>query len=192
MAPGHEDAAMLLPNLGVDFSVKEIMRGMFRGAEFSDCRRYRPRLYRDWNKKKPGILFVMLNPSIADEHREDRTVRRCIGFAHQWGYGWLEVRNIFSLCSTDPRALYKMDDPIGPGNPLVYDTDDFDRIIVAWGNHGKIMDRGEGVLRMFKSMKLPVFHLGITRLGQPKHPLYVKGSTKPEPVDLLDFESVWR
>jgi hypothetical protein len=191
MEASQEDEAMLLPNLGIEFSIKEVMRGMSRGAKFSDCRKYRPRLYRDWDRGRLGVLFIMLNPSVADERREDRTVRRCIGLAHWWGYGWLEVRNLFSLCSTNPRVLYKEKDPVGPDNPLVYDDDRFDRIIVAWGNNGKLLNRGEDVLRMLKSMKKPVFHLGMTKVGQPVHPLYIKGDTKPSLVNLLDFEEVW-
>ena len=58
----------------------------------------------------------MLNPSRADEERNDATIRRCIGFAGDWDFGILEVVNLFALMSTDPAALLKAKDPVGPDN----------------------------------------------------------------------------
>jgi len=157
-------------------TINEAMAVMDRKALFSECKRYRFRLIRRWSDGK-SILFIMLNPSIADENREDPTVRRCIGFAHQWGYGSLEVRNIFSLVSTDPRQLYDSNDPIGPMD-ILYPGDDFDKVIVAWGNHGSYMGRGKEVIRYLLDNKIDVYHFGLTKMGEPKHPLYLKSDIK--------------
>ena len=83
------------------------------GAEFSKDRKYRYRLWREWNKTKPAVLFVMLNPSTADELVLDSTVSRCLSFAKEWGYGRLEVANLFALRATDPKELNKVEDPVG-------------------------------------------------------------------------------
>lgn len=55
------------------------------------------RVYRYWleakvplapeQKDKGTCLFLMLNPSDTDEEEPDPTVRTCLKFAKQWGYG---------------------------------------------------------------------------------------------------------
>lgn len=84
-----------------------------RAAVLSPCGRYRYELTRRW---APGPLvgWVMLNPSRADAHTDDPTVRRCVGFAHRWGYGGLIIRNLYALRATDPAALADHLDPVGP------------------------------------------------------------------------------
>ena len=47
------------------------------GAVFSDCQRYRYRLWRTWDSSKKPLVMVMLNPSIADAEQNDPTVERC-------------------------------------------------------------------------------------------------------------------
>ena len=69
---------------------------MQAGAEFSPCRRYRLTLRRRWDSA-PQVLFGLLNPSTADESRDDPTVRRCIGLARSWGYGALAIGNLFAF-----------------------------------------------------------------------------------------------
>ena len=128
-------------------------------------------------------LFLMLNPSTADETKSDPTVTRCKGFARTWGYGSLWVCNLFALRSTSPDALVGSPDPTGPqndGHILGY-ARSADRIVCAWGNHGLHRNRGERVLRMLEEDGLSgrMCHLGLTRKGQPRHPLYLRANTRP-------------
>lgn len=81
------------------------------GATFSECRRYRYRLWRYWDRSKPPLCFLMLNPSTADDLSNDPTVERCQRRALAMGFGGLEVVNIFAFRSTDPAALYSL--PVG-------------------------------------------------------------------------------
>ena len=69
---------------------------MDRTALFSPCRTFRYRLGRRWSDG-PVLAFIMLNPSCADEHIDDPSVRRCIGFAQRLGYGGLEVVNLYAF-----------------------------------------------------------------------------------------------
>lgn len=167
---------------------EEALVAMERGAVFSECLRYRTRLFRTWDRRRPGILFIMLNPSTADAEVDDPTVRRCIGFAVRWGYGHIEVRNIFALRSTSPWVLYTAEDPVGD-NPIVYPGDDFGKVVVAWGNHGSLGGRGNAVLEMLVKEGIPVYHFGLTREGQPRHPLYLRNDVTLEPIT---SESFWQ
>ena len=89
-----------------------------KGAHFDETGAYRLRLWRRW-WDGPYVCWIMLNPSTADARVNDQTIRKCIAFSKQWGFGGLEVVNVFALRSTDPKALYKHHDPIGPGNDSV-------------------------------------------------------------------------
>ncbi|HMA98577.1 MAG TPA: DUF1643 domain-containing protein, partial [Wenzhouxiangella sp.] len=50
------------------------------GANFSRCRRFRYTLWRRWDDDGPMVMIIGLNPSTADAHRNDPTIRRCIRF----------------------------------------------------------------------------------------------------------------
>ena len=91
-------------------------REILREADFSDDRKYRYRLYRSipqvvrWIKP---CLFIMLNPSTADESKDDPTIRRCVSFANRELCTSLTVVNLFSLRATNPKELSIADDPEG-------------------------------------------------------------------------------
>jgi hypothetical protein len=71
------------------------------GAIFSDCRKYRFALRRNWDESKPYVMFIGLNPSTADEIENDPTINRCISYARSWGYGGLFMANLFAFRATD-------------------------------------------------------------------------------------------
>lgn len=152
------------------------------GAVFSDCERYRYRLWRVWDEGKPKACFVMLNPSVADENILDPTVTRCRTRAEMLGYGGLEVANIFALRSTDPKVLYQIDDPAGKlNNKAIYDAaDECDTVICGWGKHGNLRQRG----LMIQALLLDFFkdkthYLKLNSDGSPAHPLYLSYSLRP-------------
>jgi hypothetical protein len=123
----------------------------------------------------------MLNGSDANEDENDPTVTRTIWFARHWGFRWLRVVNLFALVSTDPRALYAHDDPVGWENDhfIALALLESNCFITAWGVHGAFQNRGPKVLRSLTG-RAPrrVFHLGLTKDGHPKHPLYLPKSTQ--------------
>lgn len=151
-------------------------------AVFDQTRRYRYRLSRVWDPAKPRLNFCMLNPSTADAFTLDPTVRRCIGYAQAWGYGALEVTNIFALRSTDPKKLYEEPDPVGPenNNAIVAAAHAADLVIAAWGVHGEHQQRGEQVRRLLNDAGIEVHYLKLTRAGHPGHPLYLPADTRPQ------------
>src|SRR5207247_8521841 len=90
--------------------------GIEYGVVFDVSGRYRYSLWRAWSAYHPRIAFVLLNPSTADEQRNDPTIRRCMGFARAWNVGSMVVVNLFAYRATDYRELLKIDDPVGEGN----------------------------------------------------------------------------
>jgi len=82
-------------------------------ARFSDCEKYRFTLNRTWDNPKGKVVFIGLNPSTADEIKNDPTVTRMINFAKAWGYGSITVCNLFSFRATFPKDFKKTPDPIG-------------------------------------------------------------------------------
>ncbi len=150
-------------------------------ASFSPDRVYRYVLWRIWDKDKPLICFVGLNPSTADEIKNDPTIRRCIGFAKQWGYGGILMGNIFAYRSTDPKELLYLTDPVGEGNDaaLKIMNEAANKTVACWGNWGAYMNRGDKVLKILCGCE----NFGMTGKGQPKHPLYLsKSATTLKPV----------
>jgi hypothetical protein len=158
-----------------------------RLADFSPCRRYRCTLHREWNNRLPPCVFIMLNPSTADDQQDDHTIRRCIGFAQRWGMGSLVVCNLFALRSTDPRALYQTPDPVGVDNDWHIMAEAWGAaraggtVVFAWGTHGALMDRGERVATMLSGLPVPPVALAFSKDGFPRHPLYVRGDVTPVP-----------
>ncbi len=152
------------------------------GAVFSDCDRYRYRLWRVWNASKPKLCFVMLNPSTATHEVLDPTVTRCQKRAETLGYGGLDVVNIFALRSTDPQKLYEVGDPYGRYNASeIFKAVDGSQIaICAWGTHGKFMGTGNGI-KSFLQHYFPnkTHYLKLNSDGTPAHPLYLPYSLRP-------------
>lgn len=149
------------------------------GAEFSDCGRYRYRLWRHVGRGDDRCAFVMLNPSTADQNTNDPTLLRCIAFAKSWGFGWLEVLNVFAWRSTDPKFLWDVDDPIGPLTDIRIReaTQDVSLIVCAWGAHPLAVPRGRVVRELLPDRELHA--LKLTRDGDPCHPLYQPRNLRP-------------
>lgn len=156
-------------------------------AHFSDCKRYRYELRRTWDASLRPAVFCCLNPSTATELVEDPSVRRMLSFADRWGLGALILLNLFAFRSTDPKALRSMiragEDPIGQDNDdtirSIFRQHRDDRLILAWGGHGGLIDRGLRVASMALVEHGNPECFGLTKDGEPRHPLFVPDITIP-------------
>ncbi|MEL6914882.1 MAG: DUF1643 domain-containing protein [Pseudomonadota bacterium] len=151
-------------------------------AIYSDCERYRYMLTRIWDPGARRALFIMLNPSTATEVQNDPTVERCERRARALGLGAFRVLNIFAWRDTDPKKMRAAADPVGPGNDaaIAESLPWADQIIAAWGTHGVHLSRGPAVAAMLRASGFPVYHLGLSKGGHPKHPLYIPYERQPE------------
>ena len=150
-------------------------------AIYSDCERYRYALTRTWDGDAGRILFVMLNPSTATEVQNDPTVERCERRARTLGFGAFQVCNIFAWRDTDPRKMRKAADPVGPENDqaILEGCNWAEKLVCAWGTHGAHLNRGPEVHDLMRQQAKPLFHLGLSKDGHPKHPLYIGYAVQP-------------
>ena len=154
---------------------------MEKKANISKDKIYRYTLSRTWDSTKPTVLFIGLNPSIADENIDDPTITRCINFAKDWGYGTLLMANLFAFRSTYPKEIYLIDDPIGKDNDhyILECVKQSDLIIACWGNNGTYMDRE----KIIKELVPNLYCLQKNKNGTPHHPLRLSRDIKPIPFN---------
>jgi hypothetical protein len=157
-------------------------------AVISDCGTFRYALTRgDWLGGTGTVLFVMLNPSTADASTDDATIRRCIGFAWDWGFARLTVANLFAYRATNPDDLIVAAragvDPVGPDNDrwIVRLASGASQIVAAWGAHRAAEARTTRVLELLGP---DVMCLGQTKSLAPRHPVRLRRDTPRTPIEL--------
>lgn len=159
-------------------------------AFLSPCERYRHSLGRHWDRDAGYVLFIGLNPSTADAEQDDPTIRRCIRFATDWGYGGIEMCNLFDWRATDPREMrrkiaFAVSDKNEPC--LRCRVSNAKLVIAAWGKVPWAQTRIREVFEIFRAHETDKrWHcLGFCKSGKtdieswPRHPLYVRAAQKP-------------
>jgi len=137
---------------------------------------YRYLLTRSWGGDPRELVWIMLNPSVADASADDPTIRRVRSFSQAAGFQGFSVINLFAAIATDPMRMGP--EPVGPDNDrYILDAARLARqVVCAWGAlvppHMKA--RARAVLRMIGPATLHC--LGTTKAGHPRHPLYVRGN----------------
>ena len=180
-------------------------------AVFSPCGGYRWWLQRTWQPERPTLVFVGLNPSCADGQRDDPTLRRLVAYGRRWGFGRLEVINLFGAVATTPAALKRMADPVGADNEAwirrclrrlgpwrceaIPARESAGAVPVGplgsllwlgWGNGGAWRGRDRALLALVAEFAVKPFALCRNASGQPRHPLYCPAAMTPGP-----FASSW-
>ncbi|WP_373355374.1 DUF1643 domain-containing protein [Pseudoroseicyclus sp. CXY001] len=156
--------------------------GTASAALYSSCGAYRYLLTRRWGAG-PRALWIMLNPSTADETRNDPTIARCEARSREWGLGGLAIANLFAYRATRPAALKAAAAPEGPANRAVISAAlrEDGPVICAWGVHGAHQGAGERLAAELAAEGHALTVLGLTKGGLPRHPLYLRRTVRPEP-----------
>lgn len=153
-----------------------------RRTVFSECRLFRYTLWRQWDlTNSTYVMFIGLNPSTADEKLDDPTIRRCIQYAKDWGFGALCMTNLFAYRATEPIKMKSYPNPVGPENDrwLVACAREAGVVVAAWGNNGQFLGRNEEVMNLLDHLHC----LRITKERQPEHPLYLPKNAVPVPFE---------
>lgn len=158
-------------------------------AVISTCGRYRYRLERPIGPL-PGqrtVLWVMLNPSTADDVSDDPTIRKCREFSFRWGFHRMLVGNLFAWRATKPADMWaqrELHDIIGPETNarLAVMAAEANQVILAWGNHAEQWpERADEVAKTIHQINPEVYVLGYTASGQPMHPGRIAYATERNP-----------
>ncbi len=155
-------------------SMKEIKNS---GAQFSKCRKYRYALWRIWDESKPLVMYIGLNPSKANEEKTDNTITRVIGISKSLGYGGIYMMNCFPYVSTNPDDLKDFGNTALNDHWLYKVAAKCQDIIFAWGRFKVAKNRAVELTGMFPDAKCLIKN----KDGTPRHPLYIKTNTKPQP-----------
>lgn len=152
-------------------------------AVLSPCGHYRYRLERAVGMVGPVYAFFGINPSTADANLDDATVRKWIGFTKLWGGSRFIVGNAFAYRSTNVKVLAGVPDPFGPdiGDHVTEILSEADILVPCWGDIGKVPPKlqfaFDVLMDAINSSGKPVRHLGLTKSGDPKHPLMLGYNT---------------
>lgn len=158
------------------------------GAVISDCQTYRYVLWRSLSGAglAGSVLWVCVNPSTADAWADDATIRKICGFSRRWGFSQARVVNLYALRSRDPKALLTHPDPIGPENNeyIGREAATAGAVVLAWGNNAK-PERAKVVRQLIEANAehTAIWHLGLTKTGQPSHPLMLGYNTMRKEID---------
>jgi hypothetical protein len=141
---------------------------MEKGADISADGFYRYSLWRIWEPHQPLVMFIGLNPSTADATTDDHTIRRCLRFSSDWGYGGLVMTNLFAFRATDPKVMLMALSPIGSKNDrvLTHWAQRASLMVAIWGTKGKHQERHHAIEGRFPNL----YCLGVTKEGFPRHP----------------------
>ncbi len=149
-----------------------IKNNILRKAKFSIDKKHRYELSRHWDLSKSDILFIMLNPSIANEDIDDPTIKRLISFTREFKYGGFFVANLFTYITPYSKTL---DTSIGLTKlnlkTIKNLVNKVDEVIYAWGNSIK---EPQELKNLVKNPKC----FGKNLNGTPKHPLYLSSNSK--------------
>lgn len=146
-------------------------------------------LSRIWDSAKPSLLFIGVNPSVANGDIDDQTILKMVGFAQRWGYGGFHVVNLFGRISTDVRYLryLRLREAVGRDNDYYIRklVSTADLIVPCWGNRNKLSPmqqrRIEEVCAILRGVSDHIQVLGLTKTGDPKHPLMLGYDTQLMP-----------
>lgn len=154
-------------------------------AVLSPCGAYRYRLDRTVGMDGCVYAFFGVNPSTADATEDDATVRKWIGFTKTWGGSRFIAGNVFPLRSTDVRLVSTwtrwLDIVRENQRHILAICQEADILVPCWGDRGKVPkamhNEIDDLASLLRGTGKPLMHLGLTKGGDPKHPLMLGYAT---------------
>lgn len=144
------------------------------GAIFSEDRTHRYALWRCWKSDPKMLQYIGLNPSTANETKNDATIKRLISITKFNGYDGFYMTNLFSIVSRNPDFVVNHPDPIRDNDRHLIEVSKVCAYTVfCWGNFKQAVDRSKKVIDMFPD----AYFIDRNINASPKHPLYIPTKT---------------
>jgi hypothetical protein len=152
-------------------------------AVFDSERKNRFLLNCTWDPNKPSVAFILINPSKGDELVADPTLRRCVNFSKEWGYGSMNVVNLYSEITDNPDNLgIPLRSTVTENNKFIKKAiNETDCVIFGWGELEKSYPlRVREIKELVPNTKQ--FCIKKTTNGlYPRHPLFLSAELNPIP-----------
>jgi hypothetical protein len=152
-------------------------------AVLTPCGTFRYRLDREVQASGEVFAYFGVNPSTADATLDDQTVRKWRGFTQRNGGRRFIVGNVFSLRTTDVGELSRAPAVRGPDHlrNIQEIVAEADILVPCWGSRSKVpralWPQFDEMLALLRASGKPMMHLGLTRSGDPRHPLTLAYAT---------------
>lgn len=134
----------------------------------------------------------MMNPSVASEHSDDRTVARTRSFSALWRYGGVIIVNTMAYRATDQSRLTTVTDPIGPENyrHILEAAQKTGAVVAAYGTpkDKALLGHGPDIIArlLTDAPDVRIMCLKTSIRGRPVHPLYLASDTPLKTFRLPD------
>jgi hypothetical protein len=116
-------------------------------AIFSNDRKHRYILRKEWDSKKPKATIIMTNPSTADMLSMDYTTLYIMNNIVSLDFGAIEIVNLVSKMTTKLNVKEDMDLNLNAENLdfILKSAEKSDKVIIAWGKLGENNKKVRGV-----------------------------------------------
>jgi len=146
-------------------------------AVFSEDRRHRYLLRKEWDSKKPKATIIMTNPSTADMLTMDYTTLYIMNNVVKLDFGAIDIVNLTSKMTLKldvPKDIeIKLDDE--NIDCIVKSAEKADKVIIAWGklgeNNKRVRDAQDSLLERLKLFKDKLCVIGNENGSSGFHPL---------------------
>ena len=126
-----------------------------------------------WDKSKPLIMFIGLNPA-ERRAKQNPTIESCIRIAKSLNYGGIYFCNLFTKITDKPHELKISSESKAENERLSTISLYANKVIFCWGGFKQATERAKEVIKLFPN----AYCLGKNKNGSPKHPLFLKSNTK--------------
>jgi len=166
----------------------KLQDGTTGDASFSSCGRYRHLLSRDWTPEgteAKSILWIGMNPSVADAQASDPTCNREQIYSRDWGFSRYLKANMLDWRATSPKDLpLEPDLACSPQNlpAILAAAVECEVVILAYGKlHARYQAQVRQTIAALRDQGHDLQCLGLNGDGSAKHPLYLKKTLIPFP-----------